>query len=234
MIPVLCGTRERVAVSTTVRFRHRVAFWALSAASISAHDGARQTCSSPFVVMDPRRLPSGENAVRNKTAAWPRSGRVGWRCEQFRPMASCVSALSSIVANGHQVLPSFPPPPLFIPYGGFSPVRLEASLSPSTLPSPFRISFDAGLAIHPFLAFLIQASGIAAVPTGPWLSMVYHVRTFNRYYGLIRQSGELRPAYRLFWSVFALAGRPPHLPFFALSHLPSMPLPLPRRLSDFL
>ena len=117
---MLCGTRERVAVSTTVRFRHRVAFWALSAASISAHDGARQTCSSPFVVMDPRRLPSGENAVRNKTAAWPRSGRVGWRCEQFRPMASCVSALSSIVANGHQVLPSFPPPPLFIPYGGFS------------------------------------------------------------------------------------------------------------------
>jgi hypothetical protein len=64
--------------------------------------------------------------------------------------------------------------------------------------------------------------------------MVYHVRTFNRYYGLIRQSGELRPAYGLFWSVFALAGRPPHLPFFALSHLPGMPLPLPRRLSDFL
>jgi len=149
-------------------------------------------------------------------------------------MASCISALSSIVANGHQVLLSFPPPPLFIPYGGFSPVRLEASLSPSTLPSPFRISFDAGLAIHPFLAFLIQASGIAAVPTGPWLSAVYHVRTFNRYYGLIRQSCELRPAYRLFWSVFALAGRPPHLPSFALSHLPSMPLPLPRRLSDFL
>jgi hypothetical protein len=172
-------------------------------------------------------------AVCSGTRLLESSGRVGWRCEQFRPMASCVSALSSIVANGHQVLPSFPPPPLFIPYGGFSPVRLEASLSPSTLPSPFRISFDAGLASHPFLAFLIQASGIAAVPTGPWLSAVYHVRTFHRYYGLIRQSGELRPAYGLFWSVFALAGRPPHLPFFALSHLPSMPLPLPRRLSDF-
>jgi hypothetical protein len=94
-------------------------------------------------------------------------GRVGWRCEQFRPMASCVSALSSIVANGHQVLPSFPPPPLFIPYGGFSPVRLEASLSPSTLPSPFRISFDAGLAIYPFLAFLIQASEIAGCAHRP-------------------------------------------------------------------
>ena len=149
-------------------------------------------------------------------------------------MASCVSALSSIVANGHQVLPTFPPPPLFIPYGGFSPVRLKASLSPSTLPSPFRISFDAGLAIHPFLAFLIQASGIAAVPTGPWLSAVYHLRTCNRYYGLIRQSGELRPAYRLFWSVSALAGRPLHLPFFVLSYCTYMPRPLPRRLTEFL
>jgi hypothetical protein len=44
-------------------------------------------------------------------------------------MASGVSALSGIVANGHQVLPTFPPPSLFIPYGGFSPVRLEASLA---------------------------------------------------------------------------------------------------------
>jgi hypothetical protein len=39
-------------------------------------------------------------------------------------MASDVSALSGIVANGHQVLPTFPPPPLSIPYGEFSPVRL--------------------------------------------------------------------------------------------------------------
>jgi hypothetical protein len=43
-------------------------------------------------------------------------------------MASAVSALSSIVANGHQIVPTVPPPPRFIPYGGFSPVRLEASL----------------------------------------------------------------------------------------------------------
>jgi hypothetical protein len=56
------------------------------------------------------------------------TGRVEQRRDRFRPMASCVSALPSIVANGHQVLPSFSPLPLFIPYGGFSPVRLEASL----------------------------------------------------------------------------------------------------------
>jgi len=33
-----------------------------------------------------------------------------------------------IVANCHQVVPTFPPPSLIILYGGFSPVRLEASL----------------------------------------------------------------------------------------------------------
>jgi len=59
---------------------------------------------------------------------WAITGRVEWRRDRFRPMASCVSALSSIVANGHQVLPTFPPPPLIIPDGEFSPVRLEASL----------------------------------------------------------------------------------------------------------
>ena len=33
------------------------------------------------------------------------------------------------------------------------------------------------------------------MPTGPWLSTVYHVRACKRYYGLIRQSDELRPAW---------------------------------------
>jgi hypothetical protein len=56
------------------------------------------------------------------------SGRVERRRDRFRPMASFVSALSSIVANSPRVMPTFPPPPLFIPYGGFPSVRLEASL----------------------------------------------------------------------------------------------------------
>jgi hypothetical protein len=54
------------------------------------------------------------------------TGRVERRRDRFRPMASSVSALSSIVANGHQILPTFPPPPLIIPYGGFSPVECGA------------------------------------------------------------------------------------------------------------
>src|ERR1700690_1909861 len=54
------------------------------------------------------------------------SGRVEWGRAQFRPMASDVSALSSIVAKGHQVMPTFPPPPRFIPYGEFSRIKCGA------------------------------------------------------------------------------------------------------------
>jgi len=42
----------------------------------------------------------------------------------FRSMTSDVSALSSIVANGHQTVHSFLPTSK-IPYGGFSPVQLQ-------------------------------------------------------------------------------------------------------------
>ncbi len=55
-------------------------------------------------------------------------------------------------------------------------------------------------------------------PTGPWLSAVYHARTCKRYYGLMRQSDELRPVYSLSRTIFALSSHPPHLPFFALTH----------------
>ena len=53
----------------------------------------------------------------------------------FRPMASVVSALSSLVANGHQVLYHVSFFLSKIPYGGFSPVRLQAGRRRQ--PSPF-------------------------------------------------------------------------------------------------
>ena len=43
----------------------------------------------------------------------------------IRPMASNVSALSGIVANGHQAIHFVSSAPSKIPYGGFSPVRLQ-------------------------------------------------------------------------------------------------------------
>jgi hypothetical protein len=48
----------------------------------------------------------------------------------FRSMASIVSALSSSVANSHQTLHLVSSAPSKIPYGGFSPVRLQTRFTP--------------------------------------------------------------------------------------------------------
>jgi len=48
----------------------------------------------------------------------------------FRSVASIVSALSSSVANGYQTLHFVSSAPSKIPYGGFSPVRLQTRLTP--------------------------------------------------------------------------------------------------------
>jgi len=48
----------------------------------------------------------------------------------FRPMTSFISALSGIVANGHQAMHFVSSAPSKIPYGGFSPVRLQTHLTP--------------------------------------------------------------------------------------------------------
>ncbi len=48
----------------------------------------------------------------------------------IRPMTSSVSALSGSVANGHQALHFVSSAPSKIPYGGFSPVRLQTRLTP--------------------------------------------------------------------------------------------------------
>ena len=57
----------------------------------------------------------------------------------IRPMTSEVSALSGIVANGHQAVHFVSSAPSKIPYGGFSPVRLQAGCQkrPSSLDGDF-------------------------------------------------------------------------------------------------
>jgi len=47
----------------------------------------------------------------------------------IRPMTSNVAALSGIVANGHQAIHFVSSAPSKIPYGGFSPVRLQTRLT---------------------------------------------------------------------------------------------------------
>jgi hypothetical protein len=66
---------------------------------------------------------------------------------------------------------------------------------PAPFRNPSRLRLTQELPLVRFWPFRIQASGTAAAPTGPWLSTVYHVRACKRYYGLIRQSDELRPAW---------------------------------------
>jgi hypothetical protein len=53
----------------------------------------------------------------------------------IRPMTSSVTALSGGVANGHQAIHFVSSAPSKIPYGGFSPVRLQTRLRPRP-PSP--------------------------------------------------------------------------------------------------
>ena len=48
----------------------------------------------------------------------------------IRPMTSSVTALSGFGANGHQALHFVSSAPSKIPYGGFSPVRLQIRLRP--------------------------------------------------------------------------------------------------------
>lgn len=75
------------------------------------------------------------------------------------------------------------------------PVRLEAR----HLAGPFRLDLPrrliSALAAHsvPGLSYPVLWSG--GEPTGPWLSTVYHARACKRYYGLMRQSDGLRPAW---------------------------------------
>ena len=47
----------------------------------------------------------------------------------FRPVTSGVSALSGFVANGHQAMHHVSFSPSKIPYGGFSPVRLQTEFA---------------------------------------------------------------------------------------------------------
>ncbi len=56
----------------------------------------------------------------------------------IRPMASNVSALSGVVANGHQAIHFVSSAPSKIPYGGFSPVRLQTRLTPRPPSRAFR------------------------------------------------------------------------------------------------
>ena len=72
----------------------------------------------------------------------------------IRPMTSDVSALSGIVANGHQAIHFVSSAPSKIPYGGFSPVRLQTSPPEVTfrsVPTPRYRPLPSASVVHPLL-----------------------------------------------------------------------------------
>src|ERR1039458_4741564 len=85
---------------------------------------------------------------------WSSRAEARW----FRPMASAVSALSSIVANGHQIVPTVPPPPRFIPYGGVSSPAGNQPGHPAPFRSRPRLRLTQDLRSFPFLA---QCPGVS-------------------------------------------------------------------------
>ena len=99
----------------------------------------------------------------------------------IRPMASNVSALSGIVANGHQAIHFVSSAPSKIPYSGFSPVRLQARRRSATFddaPAPAYRRFQPSSGIHPLLLFgyfdlrpirTCRMPIRALSPSDPWL-----------------------------------------------------------------
>jgi len=152
-----------------------------------------------------------------------------------RSVASNVSALSSGVANGHQTMQHVSSSPSKIPYGGFSPVRLQTR-------SPRRPS--SSLARSDLYAVLVRPSdpvAIAGNPTGrlsphlpsrgPWLASGLCCPAES---SLTMASSEtLVSSCRLMLYTAGLCGpttshRRPEVPQFTLHVCPRVPHSVPR------
>jgi len=132
-------------------------------------------------------------------------------------MPSGVSALSSLVANGHQAVHHVSSSLSETPYGGFSPVRLQTELASRHL-RPGRQaedidgqwSFPASPTIAPrgAIAALSRREGIARPDPSVQRPLARHRVFLSRrviaYYGLIRASGLLQTTYLFRRLVFAL------------------------------
>ena len=138
----------------------------------------------------------------------------------FRSVTSSVSALWGFVANGHQTLHPVSSRPSEIPYGGFSPVRLQTGLGPSpsspgahpmTYRRPESRSSAATLAPHGAIAALSRrwAADRRDRPVQRPLARqrVMLSRRVVAYYGLIRGSRSLPSTYGFRRWVFALRPR---------------------------
>jgi len=111
-----------------------------------------------------------------------------------RSAASGVSALSGRVANGRQTVHPVSPSPSKIPYGGFSPVRLQAGCQPRPSPTP----------VHPASAYTQPQSSVRpprVAPRGnPHLPVELAARPTSDPEALGSPAGyAVPPGHRLLW-----------------------------------
>ena len=167
----------------------------------------------------------------------------------FRSVASNVSALSSVVANRDQTMQHVSSSLSKIPYGGFSPVRLQTGIRPRPSSPPRGLSarpafthstvaYTRSKSKHPAPLALSGMFGGASSKDYPVqrplaLQRVMLSRRVNAYYGLIRASRSLLPVYVLYgrslpyglvWAGFE------RFPNFLYASFPSVPPSVPRRI----
>ncbi len=83
----------------------------------------------------------------------------------YRPGASDVSVFSDFVAKGHQALQHVSSSPSKIPYGGSSPVRLQAGLQPRSSLAGVALKREARLRVTATSLYAARAE--APAPDGP-------------------------------------------------------------------
>ena len=104
----------------------------------------------------------------------------------FRSVTSNVSAVSSIVANGHQIMHHVSCSPSKIPYIGFSPVRLQTDIRPQPSLQGARVKREDHMPHTPHNLYAAKAAGsgscsqfgissgaislTASQSRGPWLT----------------------------------------------------------------
>ena len=163
-----------------------------------------------------------------------------------RSAASGVSILSDFVANGRQALQPVSSSPSKIPYGGFSPVRLQIGRQPQPSPWPptpprliggpspsgHRSSSPCGQSPH---RVGVGASSLRTLRSrGPWLGVGLFCPVAS---SLTMASSEALGFSRrlMFFADGSLpCGRIPEIPQFKLRVCPSVPFAIPRRVGWWL
>ena len=155
-----------------------------------------------------------------------------------RPMTSGVSALSGCVAKGHQALHYVSSSPSKIPYGGFSPVRLQTASLHRNLHRPGLsgglYAVNGSVDLQPLGARSVSGWGEAT--SGPAVQRplarrrVILSRQVMAYYGLIRASRSLPPSYLLVSTAgLCLSARTERVPNLLCVSVLSVPSSVPRR-----